>query len=101
MTIGMLETELPFAEIDLAGDAGVHHPLERAVDGRAADPLILAPDEIDEIVGGEVTFLAKKDVDDQVALARPLAACWPKAIEVAQTPIARPDHPRQVRRVRR
>ena len=32
-----LEAEAPFAEIDLAGDAGVDHPLQRAVDGGAAD----------------------------------------------------------------
>ena len=70
--VGVLEAELAFAEVDLAGDAGVDHPLQRAVDGGAADPLILAADEVDEIVGGEVAFLAEKDVDDQVALARRL-----------------------------
>ncbi len=82
MPIGMLEAELAFAEVHLAGDAGVDHPLERAVDGRTTDSLILAPDEVDEILGGEVALLAEKDVDDQVALARALAAGWPKAIEV-------------------
>ena len=83
MPVGMLEAEPAFAEVDLAGDAGVDHPLQRAVDGRAADSLILASDEVDEIVGGEVALLAEEDVDDQVALARALAAGWPKALEVA------------------
>ena len=32
-----LEAEAAFAEVDLAGDAGVDHPLQRAIDGGAAD----------------------------------------------------------------
>src|SRR6266498_1634760 len=31
LPVGMLEAKPPFAEIDLAGDPGVHHPLQRAV----------------------------------------------------------------------
>ena len=45
VTVGMLETESPFAEIDLARDPGVYHPLQGAVDGRAADALILLADQ--------------------------------------------------------
>ena len=81
--VRVLEPEPALAEVDLAGDAGVHHPLERAVDGRAADPLILAADEIDEIVGAEVSLLAQEHVDDAVALAGPLAAGRPQAVDVA------------------
>ena len=82
MPVRMLEAEAALAEIDLAGDAGVDHPLQRAVDGRAADPLILAPDQIDEIVGGEVSFLAQEHVDDEIALAGALAARGPQAVDV-------------------
>src|SRR5437762_13545687 len=71
LPVGMLEAEPPFAEIDLAGDPGVHHPLQRAVDGGAADPLIFAADEIDEVVGAEVSFLAQEYGDDLVPLAGP------------------------------
>ena len=37
MPVRVLEPEPAFAEVHLAGDAGVHHPLQRAVDGGAAD----------------------------------------------------------------
>ena len=74
LAVGMLEPEAAFAEIDLAGDAGVDHPLQRAVDGGAADAVIFAPDEIDEIVGAEVPFLTQEDVDDLLPLAGALAA---------------------------
>ena len=37
LPVGMLEAEAAFAEIDFAGDARVDHPLQRAVDGGAAD----------------------------------------------------------------
>ena len=56
--VGVLETEAALAEIDLPGDAGVDHPLQRAVDGGAADPVIFPTDEVDEIVSAQVTFLA-------------------------------------------
>ena len=74
LAVGVLEAEPAFAEIDLAGDAGVHHPLQRAVDGGAADALVFAADEIDEVVGAEVPFLAQEHVDDLFPLAGPLAA---------------------------
>jgi hypothetical protein len=40
LAIRVLETESAFAEIDLASDAGVHHPLQGAVDGGSADAVI-------------------------------------------------------------
>ncbi len=79
--VGMLEPEAPLAEVHLAGDAGIDHPLQRAVDGGAADPLILAADQIDQIVGGEVAFLAQEHVDDEIALAGTLAAGRSKALD--------------------
>ena len=81
MPIRMLEAKTTLAEIDLAGDARVDHPLQRAVDSRAADPLVLAPDQIDEIVGGEVPLLAEEHIDDEIAFARALAAGRAKALE--------------------
>ena len=78
----MLEAEPALAEIDLAGDARIHHPLQRAVDRGAADPLILALDQIDEIVGAEVSLLAEEHVDDQVALAGALGAGRPQPVEI-------------------
>ena len=74
MAVGRLEPRAAFAEIDLAGDAGVDHPLQRAVDGGAADARVLAADEIEQIVGAEVTFLAQEDLEDAVALGGALAA---------------------------
>ncbi len=41
LTVGMLEPETPFAEIDLAGDARIDHPLQRAIDRGATDPVIV------------------------------------------------------------
>ena len=60
LAVGVLEPEAAFAEVDLAGDAGVHHPLQRAVDGGAADALIFLADQIDEIVGAEVPSWRRK-----------------------------------------
>ena len=74
LAIGMLEPEAALAEVDLAGDAGVHHPLQRAVDGGAADALIFAADEIDEVVGAEMPFLTQEHIDDLFPLAGPLPA---------------------------
>ena len=74
LTVRVLETEPPFTEVHLAGDAGVHHPLQRAVDRGPADPMVFLADEVDQIVGAEVAFLAQEDVDDLLALARALAA---------------------------
>ena len=76
LAVGVLEAEPAFAEVDLAGDAGVHHPLQRAVDGGAADAMVFALDEIDQIVGAEVPLLTEEHVDDQVALAGALGRPW-------------------------
>ena len=74
VAVRRLEARTAFAEIDLAGDAGVDHPLQRAVDGGAADAGVLAADEIEQIVRAEMTFLTQEDVEDAIALAGALAA---------------------------
>ena len=62
VAVRMLEAEPAFAEVDFARDARIHHPLQRAVDGGAADarPCRIAPrrradstqsGQIEEIVG--------------------------------------------------
>ena len=73
--VRMLEAKSALAEIDLAGDASLDHPLQRPVDRRAADPRVLAPDEIDQLIGADVPFLPKKDRDDEVTLAGPSSTC--------------------------
>src|SRR5262245_13744915 len=73
LAIGLLEAESPLAEINLAGDARIHHPLQGAIDGGAADPVIVVPNEIDEIVGAEMPFLTQEDVDNLLPLAGALA----------------------------
>ncbi len=82
MPIGRLEARAAFAEVDLAGDAGADHPLQRAVDRRAADPRILAADEVAQIVRAEVPLLAQEDAEDAVALAGALAARRAQARDV-------------------
>src|SRR6185503_15803581 len=74
VAVRVLEAEAPLAEVDLARDAGFLHPLERAVHRGATDLLILAPDQIVQIVSGKVPFLPEEDVDDEVAFAGTLAA---------------------------
>ena len=69
--------EVALAEVDAARDSGVDHPLQRAVDGRAADPAVLRADQLDELVRAEVPFLLHEEVDDDVALARTAAAGGP------------------------
>lgn len=74
MAIGMLETESPLAEVDLPGNPGVDHPLERSIDGGPADPLIFAANEVNEVIGAEVTLLAHEHIDNLFPLTRPFAA---------------------------
>ena len=74
MPVRVFEPETPLAEIDLAGDARVHHPLQRAVDGGAADAMVFLAYHVDEIVGAEVPVLTEKHVDDLLPLAGALAA---------------------------
>ena len=75
LSVRMLEAEPSLAEIDLAGDAGIDHPLQRAIDGRTADAMIVVSDQINQIVGAEMSFLTEEDVDDLLPLAGALAAC--------------------------
>ena len=82
MAVRVLEAEAAFAEIDLPRDPRFLHPLERAVDRGPADLLIFSADQIVQVVRREVAFLAKEDIDDEVALAGTLAAGRPQAIEV-------------------
>src|SRR5262249_54246881 len=74
VAVRRLEARAPFPEVDLPGDAGVDHPLERAIDGRASDPRVLAVDALDELVGAEVTFLLEKDGENPIPLGRALSA---------------------------
>ena len=80
--IRVLEPESSLAEVHLAGDAGVHHPLQRAVDGGSADAVIFVPDELDQIVRAQVSFLAQEHIDDEVAFAGALSARGPEPIEI-------------------
>ena len=80
--IRVLEPESPLAEVHFASDAGVHHPLQRAVDRGSADAVIFVPDEFDQIVGAQVSFLAQEHIDDEVAFAGALSARGPEPIEI-------------------
>jgi len=82
MAIGVLEPEIAAAEVDPAGDPGIDHPLESAIDGRPADALIFTPDDVDEIVGAQVSLLLEEHVQYEVALARSLAAGRAEAGEI-------------------
>ena len=84
MTIGMLEAEPAFAEIDLARNPRIDHPLQRPVDGGAADALVLPPNEIDEIVRAQMPLLAQKDVEDLLPFAGPLAASRLQPLDVRE-----------------
>ncbi len=78
LTIRMLEPEPALAKVNLAGNPRVHHPLQRAIHRRTTDPMVVAPDQIDQIVGAQVPFLPQEDVDDLFALVGTLA---PKRLE--------------------
>ena len=75
--VGRLEPRTSFSEIHLAGDPRVHHPLERAIRRRAADPRVLAADQRNEIFGAEVPLLLEEDPHDEVALAGAAPSDWP------------------------
>ena len=98
LPVGMLEAEAAFAEIDFAGDARVDHPLQRAVDGRAADAVIFAADEIDQIVGAEMAFLAQEHIDDLFPLAGSFPAVWLQPAEIGKVVHAGSPRRRDVRR---
>ena len=82
MAVRLLEAEAAFAEIDLAGDPRIHHPLQGAIDRGAADAAIFLADQIDEVVGAEVPFLAEERIDDEVAFAGALAASRAHAFDI-------------------
>jgi hypothetical protein len=82
LPIRMLEPEPALSEVDLTGDAGVDHPLQGAVDGGAADAVIVLADQIDEIIGAEMAFLPQKDIDDLLPLTGALAARWCQSAEI-------------------
>jgi hypothetical protein len=90
MSEGGLEPGAAFAEVHLAGHARADHPLQRPVDGGAADPRIFLADEIAQVVRTQVAFLAKKDAQDAVAFARPLPAGGPKPFDIRERSIQRP-----------
>src|SRR5260221_4863695 len=78
----MLEAEAALAEVHFSSDARIHHPLQGAVDGSAADAMIFLADQLDEVVRAQVSFLAQEHVDDEIAFARALAARGPEPIEI-------------------
>src|SRR6185503_8562972 len=84
LTVRMLETESAFAEVDLASNASVHHPLQSAVDGGAADAVVFFANQVDEIVGAEMTFLTQEDVDNLLPLAGALAARGRQPAEIRE-----------------
>jgi len=65
---------LAFAEIHPARDAGIHHPLEGTVDRRATDAPMLAPDDVHEVVGAEVSLLTEEHLEYLFAFTGPFAA---------------------------
>ena len=73
LPVRVLEPESPLTEIDLAGDARIDHPLQRAIHRCTADAVIVATNEIDEIVGAEMPFLPQEHVDNLLPLAGALA----------------------------
>ena len=98
VAVRVLEPETALAEVDLPGDAGVDHPLQRAIDGGAADALVFLAHQVDEIVGAQMAFLAQEDADDEVAFTGAFAAGGPQAFDVVCLRVhgdrARDDHPR-------
>ena len=84
VAVGVLEPEPALAEVDLARDAGLDHPLQRPVDRGAADVLVLAVDQIVEVVRAEVALVPEEHVEDRLALARSLAARRAQAVEIGE-----------------
>ena len=82
MAIRMLEAKAAFAEVHLARNAGFFHPQQGAVDGGAADAVIFAFDQLDQIISAQVSLLLEERVDDQIPLAGTLGAGRPETIEI-------------------
>ena len=79
-----LETGPAFAEIDLPRHAGTEHPLQGAIDRRAADAGILATDDIEQIVGAEMPLLAQEQTQDEITFAGALAPRRAQARDVRE-----------------
>ena len=79
MTVGRLEARSTLAEIDLAGDPGFDHPLQRPIDGRPPDPGSLTADEIEQVVRAQMTFLLEEGLENPVALS--WNACRPRGAD--------------------
>ncbi len=77
--IRRLEPGTSFAEVHLARNAGVHHPLQRAVHRSATDARMLAVDEADEIVGAQMAFLLQERTENVFAFGGALAASGAKS----------------------
>src|SRR5688572_19827862 len=84
MSVGVFEPKPTLTEINLAGNARFHHPLQRAINGGAADPVIFALDQVNEVVGAEVSLLPEEHVHDQIAFAGAFGASRPELIEIWQ-----------------
>jgi hypothetical protein len=82
VSVRVLETKSAFAEVHLTGNAGIHHPLQRPVYGGAADAMVFALDDVDQIVGAQVSLLPEEHVDDLVAFAGTLRAGGAQSIDV-------------------
>jgi hypothetical protein len=82
MTQGRLESRASLAEVDLVREAGGDHPLQCAVDGRAANPGIFLPNEIVQLVGGQMASMPQEDIQDTVALTRALSSGRAKARKI-------------------
>ena len=82
VVIGRLEARAALAEVDFTREALIDHPLQRAVDGGAADAGVIAAYEAEEIVGAEVAFLFEEGPQDLFALSRSFAACGTQAGDI-------------------
>src|SRR5262249_25994628 len=80
--VGRFEAEATIAKVDLAREAGVDHPLERAVDGRAADSGRVAVHERNEIVGADVSLLPKEHVQNAITFGGAFTARRAKARKI-------------------
>ena len=74
MAIRRFVARTSFTKVDLAGDVGVHHPLQRPVNRGAADARLGAADKIEEVVGAEVPLLLQEQIEDALPLAGALAS---------------------------
>ena len=84
MAVSVFEAEPALAEIDLPGDARLHHPPERPIHGGAADPVVFGPHQGDQVVGAQMPFLAQEGADDQLALAGAAPPRRTQAIDIGR-----------------